>query len=283
MHACNHSIDDTGEWRTSPAISFLVSDYFVTWGKRHSAHLAQGPGSPGEVWEVGCLWSEHAKRTREDPRLREIFERQLRRHWRGDLERVSRVVGFFDTSISAMLTAHDLRAFYQALLRLARALPDVLFVAKPKYPLEETLGASGAAGLQLLAELRETPNVALLSNLFDTGAAVGLSDLCISACFTSTGAESLGCGTRSLYYDPTKRFPHAFWTRIPGLVVGDTELLERVRHLLWECNDEQYLAYLREHFTDIDGYFDGRAITRLRERLVGLITDHLSVTGRSGG
>ncbi len=61
------------------------------------------------------------------------------------------------------------------------------------------------------------------------------------------------------------------------VVVSDSELLERVRHLLYECDDEAYLLYLRTYCSDIEGHFDGRAITRLRERLVDVMNGRGSV------
>ena len=33
--------------------------------------------------------------------------------------------------------------------------------------------------------------------------------------------------------------------------------------------DDEYKTYVRQNFSDIDGFFDGKAISRLRQRLVG--------------
>ncbi|MCH7565559.1 MAG: hypothetical protein IH968_17240, partial [Gemmatimonadetes bacterium] len=46
------------------------------------------------------------------------------------------------------------------------------------------------------------------------------------------------------------------------------ELRERVCDLLWECDDREYMDYLRRYCAGIVGRFDGSAISRLRHRLV---------------
>jgi polysaccharide biosynthesis PFTS motif protein len=182
------------------------------------------------------------------------------------LDRFGRRVGVLDTSTSSALSPADIASFYAGVLRLAAREPEVVFLLKPKNPPETVLG--GEAGERVLRAIDTAPNVVLLPNRFETAAIVGLTDATISACFTSTVVEGIGCGRPAVYYDPTDRFPDVFWRRIPDMVcVTDEELFERIHYLLWECDPETYLAYLRRHCSALEGFFDGLAITRLRRHL----------------
>jgi len=100
-----------------------------------------------------------------------------------------------------------------------------------------------------------------------TAAIVGLSDLTINACFTSTAVETIGRGRPALYYDPTDRIRESFFRAIPGFVCGSGDLEERVNELLWRTDAAARAAYLAQHFDELEGHFDGLAITRLRELL----------------
>ena len=269
QHSCNTAIGGDGDWAVHLVYPYLVFDAIATWGRAHSDLFRRHPGAVGDYWEVGCLWSEHARLVGEDGILNQQYRQRLASHLSTPLDQYRRRVAVFDTSVSSMLSAHDLASLYAGVLRLAQRLPDVLFVCKPKNPIEDLFAAAGEFGDQVRRSIGESSNVVLLPNYFETAAVVGLTDLTISACFTSTTVEAIGCGQRAIYYDPTNRVPHAFWRRIPGLVcVADEELYERVRYLLWECDDATYMDYLRTHCMGIEGYFDGRAITRLRRRLL---------------
>jgi hypothetical protein len=253
QHSCHWRPDREG-WIRDYVFAFAVVDAVATWGPRHSAHVLSHHGSIGEIWEVGCLWSEHARLCADDPALNRGYTEALAQHAAASLDAYERRVGVFDTSIS-LLDAGDLVAFHDGVERLARKLPTVLFLSKPKNP-------GGGVRDDGPSNLVELPN------LFETAAIVGLTDLSISACFTSTAVEGMGCSRPALYYDPTGRFPDTFQGRIPGLVVeSDDELERRVRELLWDTTREQYDAYLRSSCADLEGRFDGLAITRLRERL----------------
>jgi polysaccharide biosynthesis PFTS motif protein len=291
MHACNHSIAPSGEWQVSPAVSFLASDHFVSWGKWHSRHVAQGPGKPGEMWELGCLWSEHARLVRQDPRVRRTYVEWIEAYAGLRFSGFQRIIGVFDTSVSSMLSHDDLYYFLAGNLELASKMPKVLYLYKPKYPFAEAesgeprplIEAFGSKGRELWKKICAMPNYVVLPRFVETACVVGLADLVISACFTSTTVEALGCRTRAIYYDATDKFPHAFWRRIPGMVcVTGEELSARVHYLLWECADEAYLDYLRTYCMGIEGHFDGRAITRLRQRLLGVMNGQCSATGTGG-
>ena len=101
--------------------------------------------------------------------------------------------------------------------------------------------------------------------------------------FTNVTVEAIGMSARGIYYDPTNRFPHAFWSRIPGMVCRDRdELRTRIKELLYDKTDAEYADYLDKYFRDIVAYFDGRAITRLRRRLFDIAEARKTVTATHG-
>ena len=273
QHSCNTDIGPDGKWSYHSSLLMQTFDVLAVWGASHRRIYADHSGQVDEFWDVGCLWSEHAALARRHPELREAFESAL---LGGSPLAVppsyGARVGVFDSSVSSMHTTDHLAWFYLGVCRVAARLPQVQFVCKPKNPLGQLISRGGALWQETQAALEMTTNVAVVDHSFETAAVIGLTDLSISICFTSTAVEAAGCGKRAVYYDPSRPKPHAFWYRIPGMVcVSDEELYERVRHLLWECDDEAYMDYLQAHYRGIEEYLDGQAITRLRRRLAAVM------------
>lgn len=276
-HSYNWAIDSTGYWRPHPWISFLYYDILASWGKLQADYYRSGGGRYGESLNLGCLWSEHAQLIQQDEGLRRKYEAELVSVASVSPNRFHRRVAVFDTSVSSMLSVHDLSGFYEGIIRLSQRLKNVLFLCRPKYPVKELFAQAGETGDQLSKEMHSASNIVFLPDYFETAAAIGLTDLTISACFTSTTVEAIGCGKRAVYYNPTNRMPQAFWCRIPDMVcVSDEEFHERVHYLLYECDDKTYMDYLRTHFMGIEGHFDGGGITRLRQRLLDVMNDRQS-------
>lgn len=260
-HTCHWRAGPDG-WLRDYVFAFAVVDVVATWGPAHARHILSHHGSIGRTWDVGCVWSEHARLVREDPAVRAYYEEVLEREHGMSLRGKPRVVGVFDTSVN-ILSAGDLDAFRNGVLDLAAALTDVVFVLKPKNPSDQPPAMP--------------PNVVVLPNSFETAAVVGLSDITISACFTSTLIETVGSGRPGLYFDPTDRVPDAFWRRIPGLVCTSTDGLEaRVRELL-AADSHSIDAWLRTHFRELEGHFDGLGITRLRREISGELSGRRAV------
>ncbi|MDA1188676.1 MAG: hypothetical protein O2854_03210 [Chloroflexi bacterium] len=267
QHSSNVALDEN-DWLLNSAYSFLVFDTVVTWGAAHSRLFKRHNSSISTFWETGCLWSEHVRLVSSNPwkalETLEINEPKLI----ASLERYDKRVGVFDTSVSLVHTARDMAQLYADIICLAEKLTNVLFIYKPKNPLEHLLMTAGSLGNDVRQKLATMDNILLLPNSFETATVIGLSDLTINACFTSTAIETIGAGRRAIYYDSTNSFPQAFWFRIPGMVCTTVqELSLRVSQLLWELDDKSYLAYLRKYCYDIEGHFDGLAISRLRQHL----------------
>jgi polysaccharide biosynthesis PFTS motif protein len=263
----SHWRADAADWVPDYVYAFTLLGAMATWGPRHSAFIERHRGRIAEYWDVGCLWSEHARVVAADPALRRLYADDIERRAGVQLDRFRNRVAVFDTSPSSMLSPDDLTAFYAGVLDLARELDDVLFVFKPKNPPDERIFPYSARGDEIRRALDSASNVVLLPNNFETAAVVGLTDGSISACFTSTVVEGLGCCKPAVYFDPTDRLPNAFWRSYPGLVCVDAAALEnRIRELL-TSDPAAFADFARREYADIEGHFDGLAITRLREHL----------------
>lgn len=262
----------------SPDYGYLLYDAVATWSRSMTAYFQRPPGDFGESWEVGCIWSEHVRLVRESSEFRKTYQKQIQRYSQQSLFSYSNRIGVFDTTTNPVLfTPEDFFKFLSDIVWLASAHPDICFLYKSKWDLEYLAERFGKAYQARLEKLRRTPNVVVLPNLFETAAVIGLSDLTISVCFTSTLVESIGYGIPALYYDVSDRcHPSsewgAFWHRIPKLICRDRkQLKERISDLLYNTSDEDYRNYLRRHLSHVEGYLDGRGITRLRERLASEI------------
>ena len=263
----------SSHWRTTErhwvpdyVYAFAVVDAMVVWGPLHAEHFLNHRGSIRECWDVGCLWSEHARLVREGDGIGGYYRDEIERGYGVALGDFDAVVGVFDTSTASFFTADDVAAFYTGVVAVSRRFPRLLFLCKPKRPLGQWSGAA-ARGAEVERELADAPNVVLLDDEFETAAAVGFSDLSVNACFTSPAIETIGIGAPAVYFDPTNRFPQSFLRLIPDFVAAsEDELAVQVEAQLALRGDAR-AADLRRRFAELEGHFDGRAITRLRSRI----------------
>ncbi len=262
----SHWLTDENGWVPDYVYGFTVVDTMVSWGPLHTRHLANHRGRIREFWEVGCLWSEHARLVREQPPIGDFYRDAVAEAHGVALGDYEAVVGVFDTSTASFFGHDDMVAFYAGAAALAARFPRVLFLCKPKRPLEVVF-AEGAGGAEVGAALAVAENVVLFPERFETAAAVGLCDLSINACFTSPAVETIGAGRPALYYDPTDLFPRSFFRRIPSFVATDPEELASLVEELLAVDAAKRSDDLRARFSELEGHFDGLAITRLRESL----------------
>jgi polysaccharide biosynthesis PFTS motif protein len=281
MHSCNWTIGEDGKWVPHRSFAYLLFDILVSWGEMETSYHKRHPGRFDEIWELGCLWSEHVRQVHEDgsawDKYSQGFFDQLSTKSRPD-----RIVAIMDTSITPALglSEDDLYAFLLGCLEVVQDFPEVLFLYKPKNPfstmdalISPLVHSYGERGRQLQETMVAKPNFVLLPGLFETSVVSGLADLTISACFTSPTVEAIGMGKKGLYFDPTLRFPQAFWNDIPGMVCRDVgDLKNRMQALLYECDEDQYREYLSLYLKQIDSYLDGYSISRLRQLLAAEIS-----------
>ncbi|MGH3051036.1 MAG: hypothetical protein ACRDLK_12845, partial [Gaiellaceae bacterium] len=128
----SHWLTTEEAWVPDYVYGFTVVDAMVSWGPLHSTHFRSHRGDIGGLWETGCLWSEHARLVRDDPEIGAGYRRRLG----VDLTTFQHVIGVFDTSTASFFGADDMVAFYAGVAAVARRLPRVFFVCKPKRPPE---------------------------------------------------------------------------------------------------------------------------------------------------
>ena len=103
----------------------------------------------------------------------------------------------------------------------------------------------------------------------DPSEVTAISDLVVSACFTSVTVEALGARKRAIYFDATGKFRNLYFDRFPRFVAHSTdELIDLVRYWLYENSEQEFTAFLETYIKgELESYLDGKAITRFRERI----------------
>ena len=257
-----------------PDCSYLLYDAVATWGPAMSRYFQRHPGNFGETWEVGCIWSEHIRILKEDADLLNQFRHLIDDYARNPLKSYRNIISVFDTSVNeVMFNKAEAIQFLLDIAWLASEYPEICFIYKPKWNLSHLVEQFGMAIPKAYEQLGKVRNVVILPSDFGPSAAIALADLTISVCFTSTAIESIGCGVKALYYDIYDRSgPEsewgAFWHKFPELVCRNRDQLKaRIDKLMYEVTDKEYQTYLNRYLDDMEGFFDGRAITRLRKKL----------------
>jgi polysaccharide biosynthesis PFTS motif protein len=264
QHSSGSYSEVDGEWRESFACADLNFTAFAGWGPVHLDLYRRSGSAFDEYWDVGCLWSEQSRLIAEDAELHRVYAEQLG----APLDDYGRVVAVIDATITSEIARRAWLGTHEAALEAALAMPDVLFLVKPKFGLEEILAKTGQEGRDLIGRLDEAANVVLVPAAYETSAVVAFSNCVVGMPFTSVVIEAIGAGKPGVYIDPVEQFPGHSWSRVPGMLVTDAAGLERRLRELLASTPEQNLAYLRGHLSHVEGHFDGRAITRLRRRIL---------------
>lgn len=269
QHSSGSYSELDGNWRENMACAYLAFSAIAAWGPAHVAQYALHPGAVDEFWGVGCLWSEHIRLISEDAALNQRYRALLEPSLPASLESFERVLAVIDATISSEIGRDAWLGTHRAALEVARRRPELLLLMKPKFPIDEAMAAGGPEVVSLVAELEAQENVALVPSFFETSAVVAFSDAVVGMAFSSVIVEAIGAGKPAFYIDPVEHFPHAFWRDIPGMVVLDADGLERrLQELLWDTDHDEYMGYLHAHLADVEGHFDGLAMTRLRRLLL---------------
>ena len=257
----------TGNHEPNVLHPYMVFDVIATWGPAHTRQLQCHPLAVQDYWDVGCLWSEYARRIRDEAPLRTMYENQLQELLGSHVPRFEKQIGVFDGTPDEN-SREDWIGFYEGIDHLSVDMPDVLFLIKPKNPFDWFSEVVGIPGRDVWQRLEARDNVLVLPVSFETSAIVALTDAGIGQCFTSVTLESIGCGMPCVYFDPTDHYPQAFWHDLPGMIcVTVAALAKRMRGLL-ASDRVTYNSFLQEHCADIEGHFDGLGISRLRERVI---------------
>ncbi|MBR9706184.1 polysaccharide biosynthesis PFTS motif protein [Candidatus Pacearchaeota archaeon] len=180
------------------------------------------------------------------------------------------IIGVFDTSygVDAQLRPEDGIQFGKNILKLLDEFPDIGIVFKAKKELELTPFL-----IPLYKELIKHERCLFFARYNEEGISapevITVSDLSISAAFTSTTAEALGAKKKGIYYDVAGNYigEGFYYNRIPNFVAHSYEELKKlINYWLHEVTENSFNEFLNTYFKDeIDPYFDGKALTRVRK------------------
>ncbi len=244
--------------------SYLYYDRFLRWS-RNSEELYK-PNAIGQFVNIGSLWSEHIRQIAE----RQDFENLRRGYFAKVRGRASKIVAVFDTTFGygdgIVMNPDDMVAFARDIRRLLDDYPETMVVFKEKNPRWFLPSPKVAAAYD---ELARHERCCLAPAYTEASEVNAVSDLSVTACFSSTTVEALGARKRAIFHDATAKFRGTYYDKFPFLVAHDYEGLKGlVQRYLYDLSKDDFEHWINEVVVDeIDAYADGRGITRVREML----------------
>lgn len=248
--------------------SHYYYDKLAGWGSASAGYYASFPNAIAGYANFGCLWSEHVRLASQDRAAMSELKKKVS-------ERIGfvpkKIISVFDTTFGgvAPLDFKDASLFIEGIVRLLDDLPDAAVIFKEKW-------TSGDLALRHPEIVPTYEKLYKHKRCYTTGdenrdgtEVMALSDIVISACFTSPTNETLGALRRAIFFDPTCVLRGFYYDKFPKLVAhGYEELVSLVRYWLYEATDETFKSYVHENIKgEIDSYADGMAVTRFREAL----------------
>lgn len=185
-----------------------------------------------------------------------------------------RIIGVFDTTYADFgpLKINDGIRFGEDILKLLKDFPDIGIVFKTMKEPELTPYLN-----PIYDTLRNHERCVLFYRYDRDGVSspevIAVSDVVISAAYTSPSAEALGAKKKAIYYDVAGHEigDKYYYNRYPSFVAHNYEELKKlINYWLNEVTDREFEDFLNTYVKDeIDHYLDGRALTRMRKLLMG--------------
>lgn len=245
--------------------SYLHYNNIISWGNKSNDTYICVPNYVTNYQKLGCLWSEH---------VRMILDGELTSNFKKNVfsdmaKKPIKIIGVFDTNFGdgVPLQVYDMVLFIEGILKILQNYPEIGVVLKEKGP--EEIANSDLEISVVYDKLRSHERVYSTSWLGDPAEVIAMSDLIISACYSSTTIEALGARKKAIYFDASSRFKDSYYNKFPKMVAnGYTELEDFIKYWLYEVNDKQFDEYIDTYVKgELDSYADGRAITRFRNLL----------------
>lgn len=267
----NSSVDVFLDWNESlknqTLFSFIHCDYAVIYGDLVERYFRKHRNSIKKYFKTGVLYSQI---------VREIEEEKLKSSLPALIEgkkMPEKIVGIFDTTFvdwGPVKVEEGIR-FGENILRLLNDYPKIGFVFKAKKELKLT-----PALISIYNKLKKHDRCVFIARYEEEGISspevVAVSNLVISAAYTSTTAEALGARKRAIYYDVAGHDigDKYYYNRFPNFVAHNYGALKRlVEYWLYEATDDDFTNLLDKYVKDeIDPYLDGMALSRMRKLLM---------------
>jgi len=264
-HTChsNDLFETSGEKFPDADFAYLCFDYLVCWGDQLKRYYLMHPTHIKQILPTGCLWSEHVRMI-EDQHIDNALFKRLK----GDDKKI---ISVFDTTFwNVVLTSDEMCEFMSGISRLAREIPGLRIILKRKWAMKDMIACGVPKLEQVYREFESQSNCIILNaEESDAAEAIAVSDLAISACFTSPTIEALGAGKKGIYFDPQGRFKGSYYDAIPNFLAHNYEELKQfVQYWLFEADNAKFNTWIETYIkNEIDYRVDGKAITRFREYL----------------
>ena len=247
--------------------SNLLYNKIFCWGHKSKEMYMSNYNKVGQYIPIGCLWSQHIGSISQHDRI--VFLTEL--SYGKEKIAHKKIVSIFDTSFGdgSPLSYNDIVLFVDGVTKLLESMKDIVIIFKEKWIRKELIERD--ARIEPIYEsLRKNPRCYMAGDQnMDCAPIIAVSDLVVSAPFTSPTNEALGARKKAIFFDPANRFKGSFYGHIPDLVAHGYEELDRlVKYWLYEVSDKMFDIYLDAYIKGgIDAYLDGNAITRLRQAL----------------
>ena len=252
-----------------PIFSFMYYDYGVFYGSKVRRLFQSQKNFIKECITNGILYSqivcELQERKLKSPIFTVIEKKNLQK---------KRIIGVFDTTFvnDGPLKVKDGIRFGNDILKLLDELHDIGIIFKAKKEPELTPNL-----IPVYDKLKNHERCIFFSRYDELGISapevIAVSDLVISAAYTSTTVEALGAKKKAVYYDVGghNTGDKYYFNRFPKFVAHDyNELKKLVNYWLNEVTDREFEDFLNIYVkNEIDPYLDGKALTRLRKLLMG--------------
>jgi polysaccharide biosynthesis PFTS motif protein len=250
----------------SPLLSFIYADHAVVFGEKIKRYFSYHRNTFKEYLKVGVLSAQRIREIREG-KIRSTLPEKIKEK---NLPKC--IIGVFDTSFvdyGPIKIRHGIQFGYD-MLKLLDDFPDIGIVFKEKKFLSVTPDLA-----RVYEKLEQHPRCIVVRKterdcIFSTEV-IAVSDLVISAAYTSTTAEALASKTKAIYYDIAGNDlgEQFYFNKFPNLVAHNyDELVKLVKFWLYEMNHGEFEKFLETYVkNEIDPYLDGNAITRLQTLL----------------
>ncbi len=253
--------------------AFQNPDHFVVPNPHLAAYHRHHEQSVSAYHVVGNIFSDLIAGVTDAER------RAQRREWFGPRADGAKVIAWFDTSfVQEPLSSARLDeavAWYDDILRLADARPDLLMVVKPSKadwyfgdPSTQWWHPRGADVLDRWEKARAHPRVHFAGADADPCAVVAASDVTVTFCYSSPTAEALGARRRALWYDPFSRWRGTLFDRDARLVAHGWDDFVRSVDWILHVSDSEYDAVLDTAVRGVvEDFLDASGLARFRALL----------------
>lgn len=248
-----------------------LQQVYTVWGPHYRAVTLDGNGAPGDVVEIGCLFS------RDGPE-----ENSIARRYREELEAAGAAAVFavLDRSMgsTSMHGRGSHERFFNALLTLVEDEDRIGLLVKPKKEGGPVISDEDPEIRDRLRRLRDEGRVRILPaerSVLEAGAA---SDVVVALGHNSGGVVSGIAGHPVVFWEPVDRTNGPFHEWIqragrehPKLVFRDLDVL--TQELRRYANEEEHpdLGDFSEARPAVDAFVDGKGSDRLAFLIQSLI------------